>query len=450
MAKKQKKTTSERAPTKRQLSKWQRQMKIRRIVIIAAVVFLVGISSWVGYGYYKSHEARVGPLREVMIDVNGVHFTMEYFVKMLDINVDNYINMIVNTYLDFYMQAYNATREETIQLLTNNVISDLSNNTNNITGMLIGTVADDIIHAELLRQGAESLNITVTTAEIDAALQQYGLPNDSVYRDMVRANLLQEKLNEEYFGPQMPVTMNQTHVQVMLVESQEVATELIAEIEAGGNFTALAEKFSCNSSVEGDLGWLPEELMPNTLIADAAFNLTAGEISQPIYDETAIKDIGYWLIEVTDKQDDAINASAMLLGSEAEAERVKAQLAAGGNFSALAGNYSQHESKTKGGKLDGLKPGDMGSTAFDAVAFNITLNTVSEPVKDTSVQTTGGYWLVNVVDRGDHQLEDTVKQQLIDKLFTDWGKEWSDKSTINTYLDADKISWAINQVLAGR
>jgi parvulin-like peptidyl-prolyl isomerase len=450
MAKKQKKTTSERAPTKRQLSKWQRQMKIRRIVIIAAVVFLVGISSWVGYGYYKSHEARVGPLREVMIDVNGVHFTMEYFVKMLDINVDNYINMIVNTYLDFYMQAYNATREETIQLLTNNVISDLSNNTNNITGMLIGTVADDIIHAELLRQGAESLNITVSTAEIDAALQQYGLPNDSVYRDMVRANLLQEKLNEEYFGPQLPLTMNQTHVQVMLVESQEVATELIAEIEAGGNFTTLAEKFSCNSSVEGDLGWLPEELMPNTLIADAAFNLTAGEISQPIYDETAIKDIGYWLIEVTDKQDDAINASAMLLGSEAEAERVKAQLAAGGNFSALAGNYSQHESKTKGGKLDGLKPGDMGSTAFDAVAFNITLNTVSEPVKDTSVQTTGGYWLVNVVDRGDHQLEDTVKQQLIDKLFTDWGKEWSDKSTINTYLDADKISWAINQVLAGR
>jgi hypothetical protein len=35
------------------LSKWQRQMKIRRIVIVAAVVFLVGISSWIGYGFYK-------------------------------------------------------------------------------------------------------------------------------------------------------------------------------------------------------------------------------------------------------------------------------------------------------------------------------------------------------------------------------------------------------------
>jgi len=236
----------------------------------------------------------------------------------------------------------------------------------------------------------------------------------------------------------------------MLVESQEVATELIGEIKAGGNFTALAEEFSCNSSIKGDLGWLPEELMPNTLIANAAFNLTVGELSQPIYDETATKDVGYWLIEVTDKQADAINASAMLLGSEAEAEQVKAQLATGGNFSALAMEYSQHESKTKGGKLDGLKRGDMGSEAFDQVAFNLTVNQVSEPVKDESVQTTGGYWLVKVVDRGDHELSDNVKTELIDNHYNAWLENRSNESTINTYLDASKISWAVNKVLAGR
>jgi peptidyl-prolyl cis-trans isomerase C len=235
----------------------------------------------------------------------------------------------------------------------------------------------------------------------------------------------------------------------MLVESQEVATELIAEIKAGGNFTALAQEFSCNSSIEGDLGWLPEELMPNSLIADPAFNLTPGNISQPIYDKTAIKDVGYWLIKVTAKQAGAINASVMLLGSEAEAEQVKAQLAAGGNFSALAGNYSQHASKTTGGKLDGLKPGSMNSTAFDAVAFNLTLNTVSDPVKDTSVHTTGGYWLVNVIDRGDLQLSDSIKQQLIDNHYNAWLENWSNEGTINTYLEIDKKSWAINHVLAG-
>jgi len=258
---------------------------------------------------------------------------------------------------------------------------------------------------------------------------------------------LEQKV-KDYFGAQLPATMEQADMQVVLVESQEVANEVITKIEAGSNFTALVDEFSCNSSIEGNLGWLPEELMPNTLIANAAFNLTPGDISQPIYDKTAIKDVGYWLIKVTAKQGGAINASVMLLGSEAQAEQVKAQLAAGGNFSALAEEYSQYASNTTDGELDGLKPGDMKSVAFDAVAFNLPLNQVSDPVKDTSVHTTGGYWLVNVVDRADRQLSDSVKQQLINNHYVEWLGNRADQSTIKTYLDTAKKQYAINQVLA--
>jgi peptidyl-prolyl cis-trans isomerase C len=412
LAKKQKKATPKRAPTKHQLSKWQRQTKIRRVVIIAAVVFLAGILSWVGYGYYKD---RIKPFREVVIMVNDTSFTMDYFVKMLD--------------------AYTAGMNST----------DIYYYGDYIAGM----VADDIIKAELSGQGAKNLGIEVTTEEIDAKLAEYELPNDRVYRDIIRAELSQEKL-EEHFSSRLNATMEQTHVQVMLVESEEVADEVITKIETGSNFTALVEEFSCSSSIEGDLGWLPEELMPNTLIADAAFNLTPGEISQPSYDETAIKDVGYWLIEVTGSQNETINAQVMLLPSEARAQQIRGELAAGGNFSALAGNYSQHESKTEGGKLEGLEPGDMGSTAFDQVAFNMTLNQVSEPVKDKSVQTTGGYWIVKVVDKGDHELEETVKEELRDKHLNDWFEELQEDSTIENRLDTDKISWALDRVLQGR
>jgi len=383
-------------------------------VIIAAVVFLVGIGIWVGLETYKDYKS--DPLRQVVIEVNGVPFTMEYFVKTLDAYTAGMNSTVISYYGDYFVDM----------------------------------VADNIINAELVRQGAkENLRIEVTTEEIDAKLKEYELPNDRVYRDIIRYDLLQEKLNE-YFGSQLPDTMEQAHAQVMLLESQEVVDEVITKVEAGGNFTALAEEFSCNSSIKGDLGWLPEELMPNTLIANAAFNLTVGEISQPIYDETAIKDVGYWLIEVTDAQNETINAQVMLLTSEAKAEQVEAALAAGGNFSALAGNYSQHESKTNGGKLDGLEPGDMGSAAFDEVAFNLTVNEVSEPVKDGSVQTAGGYWLVKVVDRGGHELEENVREGLRDKHLNDWFEELKEDSTIETYLDAAKKSWAINQVLAGR
>jgi len=412
LAKKQKKVIPERAPTKRQLSKWQREEKIRRIVIIAAVVFLAGILSWVGYGYYQDYKS--DPLRQVVIRVNGVSFTMEYFVNMLDA----------------YTQSINST---TVSYMAD-YIAD--------------AVADEVIQAELLRQGAKNLGIEVTAKEIAAKLKEYELPDNEAYRDIITAALLPEKL-KEYFGSNLTDTMEQAHVQVMLVESEEVADEVIAKVGAGGNFTALAEDFSCNSSFEGDLGWLPEELMPNALIANAAFNGTVGEMSQPIYDNTATRSIGYWLIEVTEQRDNEIKARAILLGSKAEAERVKAQLVSG-NFSSLAREYSQHESKDEGGELGWLKQGSMNSTAFDQVAFNITLNEVSEPVKDESVQTTGGYWLVKVVDRGEHELDEETRGELINKRLSDWLEEWKKNSTIENMLTSEKKSWAVSKVLEGR
>ena len=322
MAKKQRKTTPERVPTKHQLSKWQRQMRIRRIVIIATAVFLVAISSWVGYESYKDYKARVGPLREVVIEVNDVSFTMEQYLKILD--------------------GYTEEMDPYDLYINGDTIAD--------------DIANHIVRTELLAQGARNLGIgEVTPGEIDAKLNEAQLPNNEAYRHMARNVLFEEKL-EEFFSSNLSDTMEQANVQVMLVESEEVANELIIEIEAGGNFTALAGEFSCNSSIEGDLGWLPQELMPNSLIANAAFNLTVGEISEPIYDETAIKDSG----------------------------------------------------------------------------------------------TTGGYWLVKVIDRGDRELSENTKQKLIENHYNDWFEEWKGDSTIENRLDEGKRAWAINKVLEGR
>jgi len=413
MARKQRKVIPERVPTKRQLSKWQREEKIRRIAIIASVVFLAGILSWVGYGYYQDYKSN--PLHEVVIKVNGVPFTMEYFVKALDVSTVGMNSTILRLYGSY----------------------------------LASSVADSIISAELLKQGAEKLNIRVTSGEVSARLKEYGLPDDKIYRDMIAAALLEQRLRG-YFGSNITDTMNQAQVQAMLVESEEVAKEVISKVKAGGNFTALVEEYSCNSTIQGDLGLLPEELMPNTLIANVAFNLTTGEVSRPIYDATAVKSLGYWIIKVTDRQDEKIKPWVMLLGSEEEASWIRAELTAGGNFSSLAQTHSQHESKDKGGELDWLAPGEMGSDVFDRVAFNMTLNELSEPVKDESVQTTGGYWIVMVMDRGNYPVSDELRNRLIDHRYNAWRQRFAEESTIETYLEPAKLQWAVNKVLEKR
>jgi parvulin-like peptidyl-prolyl isomerase len=410
MAKKRKKTVPKPPPTKRELSKWQRQMQIRRIIIIAAVVLLAGIVSWVLHGVYKD---RFGPLREVVIEVNDVSFAMRYYVDTLD--------------------AY--TRDETEPLMIQYMAS---------------MMADMIIDVEVMKQYAQKeLGIEVTSQEIEARRQEEGWPEGEIYRDIVHSVLLREEL-EEYFDSQLPDTMEQAHVRVMLVESEEVSDEVIAEIEGGANFTALVDDFSCHPQIKGDLGWLPRQLMPNTIIEEAAFNVTVGEISEPISDRTAVKNIGYWLIEVTDEEGDEIEARAMLLGSKAEAERVKAELVTG-NFTALAAQYSQHPSAAEGGELGWLKKGDMGSNAFDDVAFNLTPNAVSEPVKDGAVPTTGGYWIVEVLDRDDErELAGETREELMYMRWTEWLEEQKEKSTIQNRLDEAKISWAVDRVLRGR
>jgi parvulin-like peptidyl-prolyl isomerase len=383
-------------------------MRIRRIIIIAAAVFLAGVMGWVGYGYYKDQWK---PFHEVVIEVDDSSFDMGYYVTTLD--------------------AYTKGME----------LDQLY--------YMADPVASQIVQDEVIRRGAGNLGISVTDQEIDESIKENELPNDKVYRDIVRAGLLREKLLEDYFGLQLPDTMEQAHIQVLLVESPEVADDVIAKIEPGANFTALVDEFSCDPQTEGDLGWLPQELMPNTLIGDAAFSLEPGEVSQAIYDESATKSIGYWLIEVSDKQDEEINVRAMLLGSNVEAEQVKAKLASE-NFSSLAQEYSQHGSQTEGGELGWLKQGDMGSEAFDTVAFNLTLNEVSEPVKDESVQTTGGYWIVQVVDKGEHQISEDVRQRLAGNDFSDWFQGQSENSTINNYLDEEKKLWAIDRVMERR
>jgi len=395
-------------------------MKIRRTIIIVSVVLIAALVTAVSVAIYND---RVAPWREVVVKVNDASIRMSYYVDTLD------------------FQAYSMGDDDYFVYYA----ADM--------------VAESIIEAEIIRQGARSLGIAITTTEIDAKIKEYGWPDDydwpdkKVLRDMVGTELVWEEL-QDYFNGELPETMEQAHVQVMLVESETVAQDVLAAIEAGGNFTILADEYSYHPWIGGDLGWLPEELMPNPIIADVASNMTAGEVHGPIHDTTVVKNLGYWLVEVTNVIDGEdgrqVEARAILLGSEVEAEQVREELV-GGNFTTLAMQHSQHESRNQGGELGLLKPGDMGSAAFDEVAFSLTPDLISEPVKDESVQTTGGYWIVDVVDRDDQRaLEGEARERMASRELVASFERWKEESAVENRLDADKQSWAIREVLSRR
>ena len=415
----------QREVTKRQLSHWQKQKRRQRIILSFGIFIIVAVLVIIGVGVYtKWYIPEYKPLRETVIRVNDAEFNMDYYIKVLRYYGEGQPS---------YYMSY-----------------------------LAGEVVRGIEQNELIRQGAVELGISVSDTAVDEELRNRDLPISREHRDLVRTELLIGKLLDEHFEQQVPVSVEQRHVMAMLLESESQAIEVIAELEAGGDFAELAGELSLDDfsrDEKGDLGWHPEDILTallGTSIPDEyAFSGEVGVLSEPIYDETITKEVGYWLIKVLDRDEEAGDAhvQAILLGSEEEAQEVTARLEAGEDFAELAMELSQHDaSKESGGDLGWLVPAMM-SSAFDEFVFDaeIELGTLSESIKDDTVITKGGYWLLKVVDEDeDRQIEDDDRDLLKGKLLSEWVLGlWDDADIDDSYLDSEKMQWAIQRAVGG-
>lgn len=111
-----------------------------------------------------------------------------------------------------------------------------------------------------------------------------------------------------------------------------------------------------------------------------------------------------------------VKASHILVESEAIAKEVKEKLSAGGDFTALAKEYSTDTSnKDQGGELGFFSRGAM-VPEFENVAFSLAVGTISDPVK-----TEFGYHIIKVEEKtaGKAAVYEENKDQLKDILFAD-------------------------------
>jgi len=422
LANKHKKVETKRAPTKRELSRWQRQQRLQRIITIIGASFIAIILGFIGYGYYTDS---VQPLTQPVLKVNNRTFDMDYYIKALEL----------------YSLGSDSSK---VAIFADMTIGRLETN-------------------ELIRQGAPELGVSVSDEEIESVINRIGLPDDATIKDIIDGELILSKVVQEYFGDKTPITCEQALTEAMLLGGKDVAEEMAAKLSSGDNFTTLATQFSIDPMTRakgGNLGWLPKGYtdliladLGNSSIAEIAFSIEPQTLSVPIYDESITKNFGYWIVEVLEKDDvKGTHARGILTNTSDKATEIRNRLLQGENFVTLVHNYSLHEaSKNLDGDLGWIEQTSWYQENYkmEALATEVLRlepGTISEPIMDTSMETKGGYWLVRVLERQEREIDEEIRDAIKSKLTENWLDEQRGKSTIENLLDNEKKAWAIDQV----
>lgn len=160
-------------------------------------------------------------------------------------------------------------------------------------------VLQGLIDAVLIEQGGAALGIALTEEELEAQieadiaagggqaafdewLQAVGQDRDD-YKEMLRQSMLSQRVMEAVTA-EVGAEAEQVHARHIVVDSEESAREILAMLQQGADFAALAREYSLDQATKdngGDLGWFPRKLVAPEL-ENAAFALQPGQVSDAV------------------------------------------------------------------------------------------------------------------------------------------------------------------------
>ena len=180
-------------------------------------------------------------------------------------------------------------------------------------------ILEGMIEQALIDEQAAKLGISVTQAEVDAAINQsiaetggqeafnkYLANIAGMTMDEWRAGQLEAMLTQkviERITRDAPAKAEQVHARHILVDTAAEANALLAKLRAGADFAALAQQYSKDtvaSAGGGDLGWFPRGGLFDAALEKAAFDLQPGQISGVVQSDLGGQTV-YHIVQVIER-----------------------------------------------------------------------------------------------------------------------------------------------------
>ncbi|TAK35255.1 MAG: hypothetical protein EPO21_06670 [Chloroflexota bacterium] len=349
MGKKKQKVAPVRQMSKHQLSRWEREKRLQRLLYTVGGALGVVLVAVLGFGFFREF---VQPPSQVVAQVNDRSFNMDYYVKLYSLR--DYMLTLQQSFMQQSQAAASGDAQSSLQQQLQQIQF--------ARALLPQQVLDGMIDDEIIRQGAQSEDVAVTPQEVDdylvsqfvappqegeevdpakqradfeqtynSILSAAGIP-DAQYREVATAELLKKKL-EQKLQDAVPTRGEQVRVQSIQASTEDEANAVKAKLDQGITFDQAAQQVaqeldknnppnpspspSADASASpsehtsptppptppspsfSDPGWIPRGLL-DAKLDEAVFALQPGQVSEAIQQSAG----SYVFIKLIERQAD--------------------------------------------------------------------------------------------------------------------------------------------------
>lgn len=321
------------APSRRQLSKWQREQRQQRSLYFAIGGLVVVVLAILGGGVVYDNVVRAN---EVVAQIGPDRITaaqlvdeMRPEVRAIDAqakqagsgaNVAQYVNQqkrdlpdqVLNSLIDKHLIQQEAARRgitvtpADVDDKERQTVAQFNSSLNPTptaapTATPEGAAADATPQSSPTPVGTPTPVPTLTDDAYGPALQQL-LDRNNLLESDLRTNLqdglLRDRVQTAIGQEQAPDSQEQVHARHILVAAEDQANDVLQQLQNGADFGTLAAQLSTDPGSKdklGDLGWFPRGIMDKPF-EDAAFALQPGQLSGVVHGAN-----GYHVIQVLER-----------------------------------------------------------------------------------------------------------------------------------------------------
>jgi parvulin-like peptidyl-prolyl isomerase len=178
-------------------------------------------------------------------------------------------------------------------------------------------ILDWMITEELIVQAASQSGVVVTDEDVDSVMNEIAEESGGrealdaklaelgetyeIHKEKERRGLIVAGMNQ-LITEGVPRVAAHVHARHILVDTQEEADRIHAQLEGGADFAELAKAYSQDPNtrdVGGDLDWFPKGILTVPEVEEAAFSLEPGEFSDVVPSL-----LGYHIVQVVERDPD--------------------------------------------------------------------------------------------------------------------------------------------------